>query len=720
MRVLITIGVLSAAALSSPGRASAQAIRGFPRSMLDLEREHEEIVRAVPRRDTLRSRMRLLTEQPHHAGSPASGRVAERILERFRSFGLDASIEEFEALMPVPVSRSVEMVAPERHVARLAEPAIPEDEDSRDSGGLPTFNAYSPDGDVTGDLVYVNYGTPEDYAVLDSLGVSVEGRIVIARYGRSWRGIKPKVAAEHGAIATLIYSDPRDDGFFAGDVYPEGPMRPEQGVQRGSVMDMPRYPGDPLSPGWASVPGARKLPLDEVRTFSPIPVFPLSYGDALPLLRNLDGPVVPDAWKGALPITYHAGPGPARVHMALRFDWRSRPVRDVIVRIPGEHWPDQVVLFGNHHDAWVSGAEDPISGMVGLEEMARSLGALLETGWRPQRTIVLAAWDAEEWGLIGSTEWVEKHLPDLADNAVVYINSDTNNRGWLNPSGSHSLELFVEQLARDIRDPDSGNSVLEARLERQRSRDTTHVDTLFAIGALGSGSDYTAFLDHAGVAALSLSYGGGAQAGIYHSNYDSFYHYTHFMDTTFAYGVAEAQTLATAALRLADAPVLPFEFTRVAKTYREYMKEIEKGAASKPALAGLDLTAVGRALDQLDDAAAAWERAYTRVDPLTVAAVAQRPEAFGELNRLLYTTERTLVDSAGLPERAWFRHLLYAPGFYTGYGVKTMPGIREAVEDVPDLAVAQRETARAAAALEAYAAQVMDAAAMLASLPGRD
>jgi N-acetylated-alpha-linked acidic dipeptidase len=690
---------------------SAAQVRGFPSSMLDAQRTREELVRSVPRRDTLRARLRLLTEEPHHAGFEGSRRVADLILERFRSFGLDAQLERFEALMPVPVSRRVEMIAPERYVARIEEPEIEEDKDSGDRGGLPSYNAYSPDGDVTGELVYVNYGTPEDYAVLDSLGVSVEGRIVIARYGRSWRGIKPKVAAEHGAIATLIYSDPRDDGFFVADVYPEGPMRSELGVQRGSVMDMPRYPGDPLSPGWASEEGARKLALDEVITFSPIPVFPLSYGDALPLLRNLEGAVVPDAWKGALPITYHIGPGPARVRIALEFDWRTRPVWNVIARIEGERWPDQAILFGNHHDAWVNGAEDPISGMIAVEEMARSLGELLETGWRPDRTIVIAGWDAEEWGLIGSVEWVEKHLPDLDAGGVVYINSDTNNRGWLNPQGSHSLELFVEQLARDIRDPDSGNSVLEARLERQRSQNAD--DTTFAIGALGSGSDYTAFLDHAGMAALHLAYGGGASAGIYHSKYDSFDHYTRFMDTTFAYGVAEAQTLATAALRLADAPVLPFEFTRVATTYRGYLEEIEKGAADNPMLETLDLANIRIALDQLDDAAAAWERAYDRVRGLSENDVSQRPEAFAELNRVLYTTERRLSDPAGLPEREWFRHLIYAPGFYTGYGVKTMPGVREAVEDVPDLSVARAQSDRIAAALEAYAAQVRTAAQML-------
>jgi N-acetylated-alpha-linked acidic dipeptidase len=711
------IAVLLASLLhTSAGALHAQSIRGFPGSWSDGQRARERSAWAVPNADTLREQLRMLSEDPHHAGAAGSKRVADQLLARFRSYGLDARLERFEALMPYPISRTLEMMAPMRWTARLLEPEIREDKDSGDPDQLPTFNAYSPDGDVTGDVVYVNYGTPEDYAVLDSLGISVRGRIVLARYGRSWRGIKPKVAAERGAIATLIYSDPRDDGFFAGDVYPVGPMRNENGVQRGSVMDMPRYPGDPMSPGWGSVEGARKLAMDEIITFSPIPVMPISYADALPILENLGGPVAPQSFRGSLPTTYHFGPGPARVRVALRFDWQVRPIWNVVATLPGSRWPDQWIIFGNHHDAWVNGAEDPLSGMVSLGEMARSIGALTRTGWRPARTLVFIGWDAEEWGLLGSTEWAEHHADELREKAVAYINSDTNNRGWLQAAGSHSLETFVREIARDVRDPDSNGSVLEVLAARGRATG----DTAFALAALGSGSDYTAFLDHVGLPSLNLSYGGGAQAGIYHSIYDSFDHYRRFMDTTFAYGVTEARTLATAALRLADAPILPFDFGPVARTYGRYVAEIDSAARANTATSALDLSAVRQAIGHVDEAARAWEAAYQRamerLAGLDARALGPFAAQLAHINRLLYQSEQRLTDEGGLPERPWFRHLIYAPGFYTGYGVKTMPGIREAVEDVPNLSVATREAARVAGALERYAAQVRQAAERLAVL----
>ena len=370
-------------------------VRGFPPALLGDELAREASLRAVPSADTLRAQLIALSTVPHEAGTERSHRVAEAILARFHAFGLNAAIEQFDALMPRPTSRSLELIAPERYAAELKEPALAEDPTSGQPDQLPTFNAYSPDGDVTGDLVFVNYGVPDDYRILDSLGISVRGKIVIAKYGQSWRGIKPKVAAEHGAIGCLIYSDPRDDGYFEDDVYPKGPMRPWQGVQRGSVMDMPLYPGDPLSPGWGSSPGTRRLTIAEAQTIEKIPVLPISYGDALPLLRNLGGPVVPEAWRGALPITYHVGPGPGRVRLSLRFEWRSRPLYDVIARIPGSLYPDQWVIYGNHHDAWVNGAQDPISGQIAEMEELRAYAELLKQGWRPRRTIIYAAWDGQ-------------------------------------------------------------------------------------------------------------------------------------------------------------------------------------------------------------------------------------------------------------------------------------------------------------------------------------
>jgi N-acetylated-alpha-linked acidic dipeptidase len=740
MRILIVIG-LAAMLLVQPAPAQTP-IRGFAGSSLTAQHARERQLRAVPSADSLRARMRLLSEHPHEAGTDRSRAVAELILARFKSFGLDARIEQFEALMPRPLERRLELLGPESYVATLKEPTLVEDKDSNDADQLPTYNAFSPDGDVTGEVVFVNYGVPDDYRVLDSLGISVRGRIVIAKYGRSWRGIKPKVAAERGAIATIIYSDPRDDGYFVGDVYPKGSMRPWTGVQRGSVMDMPTHPGDPLSPGWASEPGSRRLALSEAKTIERVPVLPISYQDALPILRNLGGAVVPDAWKGALPITYHFGPGPARVRLTLKFDWQTRPLYNVIARVPGTTDADQWIIYGNHHDAWVNGAEDPISGMVALEESARSVGTLLKTGWRPARTLIFAAWDGEEWGLLGSTEWAEKYRDQLRRNAVLYLNSDTNGRGFIFAGGSHSLQSFMTEVARDVQDPRTNKSVLDVWLARRqaglpmqsvpvvpRADSTRSVastdqpagagarpDTLFLLDALGSGSDYTAFLDHVGLPSLHVSYGGEVQAGIYHSVYDTYDFYRRFHDTTFVYGVTEAQTTGTLLVRLADATVLPFEYGNVVRTYRRYVSEIESEARKKSEVRSLDLSNVRASIDRLEQASLEFERVLAATLQKSPQQLRAARRTLSDANRQLFQAEQALSDEAGLPERAWFKHLIYAPGFYTGYGVKTMPGIREAVEDRPNLAVATREAARVAAAIELYAARILAVTATLRPL----
>jgi N-acetylated-alpha-linked acidic dipeptidase len=685
-------------------------VRGFPPPLLADELAREASLRAVPNADTLRAQLIALSAVPHEAGTERSHHVAEMILARFRSFGLDASIEQFEALMPRPTSRSLELVRPEQYVALLKEPALSEDPTSGQTDQLPTFNAYSPDGDVTGDLVFVNYGIPDDYRVLDSLGISVRGKIVIAKYGESWRGIKPKVAAEHGAIGCLIYSDPKDDGYFVDDVYPKGPMRPWQGVQRGSVMDMPLYPGDPLSPGWASRPGSRRLTIAEAQTIEKIPVLPISYGDALPLLRNLGGPVAPEAWRGALPITYHIGPGPGQVHLAVSFDWKTRPLYDVVARIPGSVYPDQWVIWGNHHDAWVNGAQDPLSGQVSLDEAARALGALLKTGWRPARTIILVAWDGEEWGLLGSTEWAEAHQDELRTKGVVYFNGDAMASGWLSSSGSHSLQEFMREVARDVPAPLGTGSALEAAQEhrreeaararpaRGRGADGEAPDTAFSIGALGSGSDYTAFIDHVTMPSVDVSYGGAVHGGIYHSIYDDYTFFLRFVDSTLSSEVAQARTVGTAVLRMADAPVLPFEFRTVARTYQRYADEISRLAARNDTTRGLDLAQLKAAIARLDSAGQRFDTAMAALDAATPERLAARRAELGRANQLIYATEQALGDTAGLPRRPWFRHLIYAPGFYTGYGVKTMPGIREAVEERHP-AEAQAEAGRVTAAV---------------------
>jgi N-acetylated-alpha-linked acidic dipeptidase len=679
--------VLTAWSILTPltvGSQQPAPIRGFTSAHAGAQREHERRLHSLPSADNLREYMRTIAAEPHHAGSPASRKVAEYILGQFKSWGLNATIEQFEALMPYPTERVVELVEPEKYVAVLKEPAVADDPDSGDAGQLPTFNAYSADGDITANLVYVNYGTPEDYEHLAKLGINVKGAIVIARYGRSWRGIKPKVAAEHGALGCIIYSDPRDDGFFQGDVYEQGAWRPARGVQRGSVMDMPLYPGDPLSPGWASESGSRRLDRSAAVTLLKIPVLPISYEDAQPLLKSLKGPVAPESWRGALPLTYHLGPGPAKVHLKLTFDWRVRPLYNVIARIDGAEFPDQWIIEGNHHDAWVNGASDPTSGNAVLMETARSLGELLKSGWKPRRTIVIASWDGEEWGLLGSTEWAEKHREELTKKAVVYINSDSTGKGWLSMGGSHSLAAFINGVARDIPDPrGSGGTVLDAKRARlieqasdEASRAKIKAGRDIGIDALGSGSDYTAFLDFLQIASLDLGFGGDGGGGVYHSIYDSIYWFTHFSDGDFKYSAALSRVIGTALLRLADADVLPFGFTGTADALESYTDEI----ARMPGIAGkVDVAPLRTAVGKLASAADAYEKALRRLDRIDTDRDHAGSDLVG-LNEILYRTERAFRHEAGLPKREWFKHVIYAPGLYTGYGVKTLPGIREGIE----------------------------------------
>ena len=662
-------------------------VRGFTREQSAQQRALEEKIKEIPQPANVREYIRVMSEEPHHTGSEAGHKVARYVLDKFTEWGLDAKIEEFDGLMPTPRERHLEMLEPEKYVATLKEPAILEDKDSSDLGQLPTYNAYSPDGDVTGQLVYVNYGMPADYERLEELGVDVSGKLVIARYYGGWRGIKPKVAAEHGAIGCIIYSDPKDDGYFGDDVYPKGQNRPDFGVQRGSTMDMPIHPGDPLSPGWGSEPGGRKLEISESKTLPKIPVLPLSYADALPLLRNLGGPVVPKEWRGALPITYHVGPGPAKVHLKVAFDWDVPTGENVIARIPGSKFPDEWIIYGNHHDAWVNGATDPVSGNAAMMETARTLAVMVKQGWKPKRTIIFASWDAEEWGLIGSTEWGEKHADELRQKAVVYFNTDSNRQGTLGMQGSHTLERLLNNVARDLEDPRTGETiwkvVKDKRLkdakddEEKKMKIDSRPD--LRIGALGSGSDYTVFIDHLAIASTNLSFRGEG-GGVYHSIYDSFDWYRRFGDPQFVYGRTLAQFHAVAMSRMADAPVLPFEFTNLAETLGVYLDELDKLLAEKKkkkgAPASLDLKQLRDPLKELSQAADAYEKALER------ALRGAGPKGdLSKLNEILRKVEQTMGRPEGLPgERGWYRHQIYAPGFYTGYGVKTLPGIREALE----------------------------------------
>jgi N-acetylated-alpha-linked acidic dipeptidase len=590
----------------------------------------------------------------------------------------------------------------------------------------------------------VNYGIPEDYEKLERLGVSVKGAIVIARYFHSWRGIKPKVAAEHGAVGCIIYSDPHEDGFVAGDTFPKGPYRPADGVQRGSVADMPFYPGDPLTPGIGATKNAKRLKIEDAATITKIPVLPISYADAQPLLAALGGQVAPAGWRGGLGLTYHVGPGPAKVHLKVKSNWDIKTIYDVIARIPGSTIPGEWILRGNHHDAWVNGAEDPISGQVAMMEEARALGELLKSGWKPKRTIIYCAWDGEEPGLLGSTEWAEEHADELRAHAVAYINSDGNGRGYLGIEGSHTLEKFSNDIAREIQDPETKlsawkrnqlNVISNASSAEDRAEARTRAD--LRIAALGSGSDYTAFLQHDGVASLNIGFGGEDGGGVYHSIYDDFYWYTHFSDVDFVYGRALAQTGGTAVLRLADADLLPFEFGNFADTVQTYVKdlkklsdhmqeeirernkEIEEGVFSAtndprhPLVAPktetvpphLNFAPLENAADALTRSALEYKKAFEQANANGGAALASA--SLADVNKMLIASERKLTTTEGLPNRPWFKHQLYAPGFYTGYAAKTVPAVREPIE--------QKQWKQAEAGIEIVARVLQDEAALISS-----
>ncbi len=750
-RALVLIPLLVTATLFAQA-VNDKAILGFIAANAAKEHALEAQFDAKMNREDLRTWMQRLSARPHHLGSDYDRQNAEFIASLFRSWGYQTNIEEFQVLFPTPRKRVVELIAPEHFTAKLLEPPLPQDATSgQSSEQLPVYNAYSIDGEVTADLVYVNYGVPADYEELERYGVDVKGKIAIARYGGSWRGIKPKVAAEHGAIGCIIYSDPRDDGYFQGDVYPKGAYRNENGAQRGSVMDMPIHPGDPLTPGVGATASAKRIDRKDSDVITKIPVLPISYSDALPLLRALGGAVAPADWRGALPITYHLGPGPARVHMQLEFDWKLVPARDVIARMPGTDRADEWIMRGNHHDAWVNGASDPISGQVAMLEEARAIAELAKSGWRPRRTIIYAAWDGEEEGLLGSTEWAEEHGDEVRQHGVVYINSDSNSRGFLQTGGSHTLERLVTQVARDVNDPERNVSVLERQRDRQQTlatspeaRKEASERMLIRLDALGSRSDYTPFLQHTGIAALNVGYGGEGGGGSYHSIYDSFDHYTRFGDPNFQYGIAQAQTTGRLVLRLANAEVLPIEFTTFGETMSRYIVELTKLAETvridteernrlirerayeiaadptktyvPPKLEApvpyLNFAPLQNAVARLQQSARSYEHTATSL-PSDAPNAAVREAA---LDHALMHIEQALTRPEGLPRRPWFRHQIYAPGFYTGYGVKTVPGVREAIEQ-KQWNEANQQIEIVAKVIESYAAEVDRAAEIARGRP---
>lgn len=738
--LLIPMLILLALATQTP----AQTLLGFEaEGATDAQRQLEATFDGQLSADDLRAWMQQLSAEPHHVGSAHGKQNAEFMADLLRSWGYDTKIERYDILLPVPIQRELTLLAPERFSASLRERTVAEDPSTvRRDSLLPPYNAYSVDGDVTAELVFANYGTPEDYEMLARYGISVEGRIVIVKYGRTFRGIKPKVAAEHGAIGTIIYSDPSGDGYAAGDVYPKGGFKNDSGVQRGSVMDITRYAGDPLTPFKPSKKGVKRLSRDKVEVLAPIPTLPISYADALPLLRALDGPVAPGGWRGALPITYHLGPGPATVRLMVKFDWRTVPAYNVIGRLEGARYPDEWILRGNHHDAWNHGAQDPVSGVITLLAEAKAIGELASQGYRPGRTLIFAAWDAEEQGLIGSSEWAEDHRKALDEHAVAYINTDGTSRGFLGLGGSPTLEVLYNGIMADVTDPETGLSVgarLRARM-LATGNDKARKDAAggnLRLSPLGSGSDYTPFLQHLGIASSNSGFGGQGGGGSYHTLYDTYEHYTRFHDPTFAYGVALAQVNGRALLRLANADVLPFEFNAFASDMGRAVEDLEKLADGmredtgrinallkdgrfaaaldpkkalqpplpKSAVPHFNFAPLQNAIVQLQTSAAAFESAR--------AGAAPTGDQLKELNRLLYTSERLLTREHGLPGRPWYRHHIYAPGFYTGYGAKTFPGVREAIEQ-RKFGEVDAQIAIVAGILTDFAARLDTAAALLA------
>jgi N-acetylated-alpha-linked acidic dipeptidase len=710
--------------------AQTPGIKGFYSADVSKQRAAEKQFDSLLRADQIGRYMRDLTREAHHVASPGGDRNAAYIRDRFTEWGYQTSIETYHVLFPTPLIRQLELNTPKRFVASLREPALPEDATSaRQKEQLPVYNCWSADGDVTAELVYVNYGIPADYEKLSRMGISVKGKIVIARYGASWRGIKPKLAQEHGAVGCIIYSDPKEDGYYEGDVYPKGPFRPAFGAQRGSVEDMPVYPGDPLTPGTASTKEAVRLKREEATNLLKIPVIPISHADAQPLLENLGGPVAPTEWRGALPITYHVGPGKNTVRLKLQFDWKIRPVNNIIAKLPGSEFPDEWIIRGNHHDAWVYGAADPVSGLAALMEEARAIGLLAKSGQAPKRSIVYCAWDGEEPGLLGSTEWVEDHAAELQQKAVVYINSDGNGRGFLSAGGSAALEPMVNEVAGDVSDPRAGVSIRE----RKRANDIINAPGVkekkeqlerksISLYPLGAGSDYSPFFQHLGIPSLNLAFSGEDDDGQYHSIYDSYDHFTRFKDSAFVYGKLLSQTAGRITLRCANAETLPFDFSTLQRNIGRYTTEVISLAERVREQTALENQLVRENLYTLADKAtgplvvpairpevpfinfAPLQNAVARLEKATInlhAYLNGKPgdyQSGPELNRRLYRAEQELLLEQGLPRRNWYRHSIYAPGFYTGYGVKTLPGIREAIE--------QRNWDEAATQIESTAARI--------------
>ncbi len=687
---------------------------GFAGSSVEAQARAEKTFVDTVTPASARRWLAALTEEPHVAGTPAEKKVADYVLARFKEFGLNAELVHYDVFLNHPKQVSLKLLSPVEEELKLREDPYEVDKDSTSEGMFPAFHGYGASGRVEGQVVYVNYGSPADFARLAALGISVEGKIALVRYGGAFRGLKVKEAQDHGALGALIYSDPRDDGYMAGEAYPDGPMRPPSAIQRGSVLFLSHMPGDPSTPGWPSTAGAKRVARAQMVNVPKIPSLPIAYAEAEKILRRLGGPVVPAEWQGGLSFTYHIGPGAARVAMDVQMDEGLKPIYNVIATIPGSVEPDKKIILGNHRDAWTHGAVDPNSGTAAQIEVARALAAAMKTGWRPRRTIVLASWDAEEYGLVGSTEWAEEHAADLQKNAIAYLNGDAVVTGPdLNMSGTPSLLAVAMEVARDVPEPRRGGSIAAGWESRQRTTwaQQAPVDInaredakFFArLAPLGSGSDYTVFLDHLGVPSFDFGFSGGY--GVYHSVYDNFRWMEKYGDPEFLYHATAARLWGVMAMRLANADVVPLRYATYARdlqldmdnlrrdVIRRSRAPVAEGSDAKPSITP-DFAPIQAGLEALRVAGDAADRAADAAVKSGDAAAIRR------VNEVLSSVERALLDPKGLPGRPWFRHMLIGPGLTTGYAPWPFPALQEAMDN-KDAAMFAAEAGRVVAALAA-------------------
>ena len=646
-------------------------MRGFTAKNAVTQRQYETAFQERVSVERCQHKLRYLTEEPHLAGTENSRKIAEYLRDAFQEYGLKVKMYEYKVYLPYPLEVRVELVSPTEYIAVGKEASWEWDKDSYETEIVAGYNAYSPDGDVTADLVYVNKGLPEDYQILNEHGISVNGKICIVRYGGSYRGVKAKVAGDNGAIGLILYSDPADDGYMRGDVYPRGPWRSPDAVQRGTVKYIFQHASDPLTPGWAATEDAERLSIAEATDLPKIPVAPLAYRDAEPLLKALAGPNVPAEWQGGLPFAYHIGPGPAKVHLKVRCEHSTRPIYNVIATLEGTEYPDQWVILGNHHDAWVYGAADPGSGTTALLEVAQSLGELAKSGMRPKRTIIFAAWDAEEFGILGSTEWVEELRATLQQNAIAYLNVDiaaTGKRFYV--SAIPSLRELIREVTQNVIDPETLRPVYDSWKMRQGKE-------VPQVGNLGSGSDHSPFIGHAGIPAVSMGFSG--PYGVYHAMQDNFYWMEHFGDPTFQYQAAMAKIWGTLALQLANADILPFDYETYATDLMTPLKLLQNSGSKNK---------IAEEVGELDRLLTEWQQAAGSLhQELSRYLASGNLSAVTEINQRLYRLERKLTTEAGLPLRPWFKHLIYAPGLNTGYAAVVFPGVLDALEHGDDAAV---------------------------------